>query len=197
MSELPSRPGKIILRGEEAAAWVDGYAFLERARQHVDNLEAETHKATAAARAEGFETGRHQGEQQAAELLARTTQRVERYLGGLDQSLADLSLQIVRRILGEYDDAELISRCVRQALREYRHDMNVTVRVAPDQVANVESLLATTNADGGSPCRVEGDAQLSATQCLLVSPVAVVDVGLDSQLRVLRQALSAGSERVS
>lgn len=194
MNELPTRPGKIILRGEEAAAWVDGYAFLERARQRAGEQDAETRRAVAAARAEGFEAGRREGEAQAAELLARTTQRVEGYLGGLDQSLAELSLQIVRRVLGEFDDAELISRCVHQALREYRHDMAVTVRVAPERVARVEALLAAD--DGERPvCRVEGDAQLGASQCLLVSPVAVVDVGLDSQLNVLRRALAAKVEK--
>lgn len=195
MSELPTHPGKTILRGEEAAAWVNGYAFLERAQRYVNDLDAETRRAVAAARVEGFEAGRRQGEQQAAELLARTTRRVERYLSGLDQSLADLSLQIVRRILGEFDDAELISRCVRQALREYRHGMHVTVRVAPEQVAKVESLLAATDSAENTAYRVEGDAQLNATQCLLVSPIAVVDVGLDSQLNVLRQALATGSEQ--
>ena len=195
MNEMPARPGKLILRGEEAAAWVDGYAFLERARQRAGEQDGETRSAVAAARAEGLETGRREGETQAAELLARTTRRVERYLGDLDQSLAELSLQIVRRVLGEFDDAELISRCVRQALREYRHDMAVTVRVAPGQTARVEALLAATD-DGERPvCRVEGDAQLSASQCLLVSPVAVVDVGLDSQLNVLRRALAAKPEK--
>ena len=196
MTELPTRPGKTILRGEEAAAWVDGYAFLERAQRYVNDLDAETRRAVAAARTEGFEAGRRQGEQQAAELLASTTLRVERYLSGLDQSLADLSLQIVRRILGEFDDAELISRCVRQALREHRHGMNVSVRVAPEQVARVETLLAAEDS-GHVVYRVEGDAQLNTTQCLLVSPIAVVDVGLDSQLDVLRKALATGSERIS
>ncbi|SDL86101.1 type III secretion protein L [Modicisalibacter muralis] len=194
MNEMPTRPGKVILRGEEAAAWVDGYAFLERARQRAGEQDAETRRAVAAARAEGFEAGRREGEAQAAELLTRTTDRVERYLGGLDQSLAELSLQIVRRVLGEFDDAELISRCVHQALREYRHDMAVTVRVAPERVARVEALLAADESER-SLCRVEGDAQLGAGQCLLVSPVAVVDVGLDSQLNVLRRALAAKSEK--
>ena len=195
MNELPTRPGKIILRNGEAQAWMDGYAFLERARARASEIAAESRHTTAAAYAEGFEEGRREGEAQAAELLARTTQRVERYLGGLDQSLAELCLEMVRRILGEFDDAELIGRCVRQALREYRHGTQVTVRVAAERVAEVEALLAAVpGAPDGPAYRVEGDAQLGAGQCLLVSPVAVVDVGLDSQLTALRRALAAGPE---
>ncbi|MFC3282199.1 type III secretion system stator protein SctL [Litchfieldella rifensis] len=194
MNELPTRPGKTILRAKEAEAWLDGYAFLERVRQHADEVETEARRTAAKAYAEGFEEGRREGEAQATELLTRTTRRVERYLSGLDQSMADLCLQMVRRILGEFDDTELISRCVRQALREYRHDMAVTVRVAPERMSEVESLLAAGEESGQPPCRVESDTQLKADQCLLVSPVAVVDVGLDAQLNALRRALAVKSE---
>ncbi|MDI5935654.1 type III secretion system stator protein SctL [Halomonas sp. M4R5S39] len=195
MNELPTRPSKTILRNGEAQAWIDGYAFLERARARASEIDVETRRTTATAYADGFEEGRREGEAQAAELLAQTTQRVTRYLGGLDRSMAELCLQMVRRILGEFDDAELIGRCVRQALREYRHDMNVTVRVAAERVADVEALLAAVPDAPDDPAyRVEGDAQLGPGQCLLVSPVAVVDVGLDSQLTALRRALMTRTE---
>lgn len=192
MHELPARPGKVILRSAEAEAWIDGYAFLERAQARAKEMEARTRHTAAAAYADGFEEGRRDGEARAAELLASTTRRVERYLAGLDRSLGELCLQLVRRILGEFDDAELISRSARQALREFRHDMRVSVRVAPERVAEVEALLAAGGGPPGAPAyRVEGDAQLGAGQCLLVSPVAVVDAGLDAQLSALRQALLA------
>lgn len=195
MNELPTRPGKVILPSAEAQAWIDGYAFLERARERAREMEAKACHTTAAAYADGFEEGRREGEAQAAELLAHTTQRVERYLGGLDQSMAELCLRMVRRILGEFDDAELIGRCARQALREFRHDMRVSVRVAPERVAEVEALLsAGPEISDGPVYRIEGDAQLGPGQCLLVSPVAVVDVGLDAQLTALRRALATRSE---
>ncbi|MDQ7729753.1 type III secretion system stator protein SctL [Halomonas sp. SpR8] len=187
MNELPPYPGKTILKAAEAAAWIDGYAFLEQVRRQADGIADEARRTSEKAYLEGFEEGRQAGETQAAELLTRTTQHVKTYLAGLDQSMADLCLQMVRRILGEFDDAELIGYCVRQALDEYRHDMAVTVRVAPDMVAQVEAILAER--DGSLDCHVEGDAQLDARQCLLVSPVAVVDVGVDAQLKVLREAL--------
>ncbi|MFM9272148.1 type III secretion system stator protein SctL [Halomonas elongata] len=192
MSELPTRPGKTILKAAEAEAWTDGYAFLERVQRRADDIADEARRISAKAYADGFEEGRRDGEAQAAELLTRTTQRVETYLAGLDRSMADLCLKMIRRILGEFDDAELVGRCVRQALDEYRYDMAVTVRVAPEWVAQVETLLAEGGASVRARCHVEGDVQLGAGQCLLVSPVAVVDVGVDAQLNALREALVDG-----
>lgn len=194
MNELPTQPGKVILTAQEADAWIDGFAFLERARQRLADVDQDVRQAAAQARDEGFAQGRGDGEAQAAALLAQTTRRVEAYLAGLEASMAELCLTAVRRIVGEFDDAELVARCVRQALGEYRHEMALTVRVAPERAGEVEALLARQAPPEGPAWRVEGDAQLGAGQCLLVSPVAVVDVGLDAQLNAIRSALLPGEE---
>ena len=35
MSELPNRPAARILRAEQADLWIDGYAFVQAARQEA------------------------------------------------------------------------------------------------------------------------------------------------------------------
>lgn len=193
MNSLPPRPGKIILRAEEAKAWIDGYAFLEQARQRAEDQEADIRRAHEAGHAEGFEAGRRDGEARAAELLAATQGDVKRYLDGLEPALADLALSLVRRILGEFDAAELVGRCVRQALDEWRHEHRIRIRVAPSMEARVTEFLAD-DPPATADYQVESDARLEPTQCLLVSPVAVMDIGLESQLEALRRALQDDRE---
>lgn len=193
MNSLPPRPGKVILRAEEANAWVDGYAFLERARQRADEQEALIRRAREEGHAEGFEVGRRDGEARAAELLASTQRDVKRYLDGLGPELAELSLTLVRRILGEFDDVALITRCVRHALSEWRHEHRIHIRVAPTLVSQVTESLAASP-PGATDYQVEADAQLAPAQCLLVSPIAVMDTGLEAQLEALRRALQDDRE---
>lgn len=192
MKSLPPRPGKVILRAEEAAAWIDGYAFLERARQQQTEQAEALRQARDDAYQAGFEAGRRDGEAEAARLLATTQRDVDRYLAGLEPALAELSLDLVRRLLGdEFDEADLLARCVRQALREWHHEHRLRIRVAPALESRLADLLAERPPATGD-YQVEADAQLSSGQCLLVSPVAVMDIGVDSQLAVLRQALLGG-----
>lgn len=195
MNELPTRPTKVILKAQEAEAWINGYAMLERVKQRASEADQEARQIRARAYAEGFEEGRRAGETQAAELLANTTLQVDGYLAGLEPSMAELCLKMVRRILGQFDDTDLIVRCVQQALIEYRHDMTVTIRVAPQRVEEVEARLGSAghNMYEHPTYRVEGDAQLGPGQCLLVSPVAIVDVGLEAQLNALHEALKPSS----
>ncbi|WP_110707048.1 FliH/SctL family protein [Salinicola sp. CR57] len=188
MNSLPPRPGKVILRAEEAEAWIDGYAFLERARRQAADQDRALRDARDEAHAEGFEAGRRAGEIQAARLLATTRDDVARYLERLEPALAELALDLVRRLLGEFDEAELVARCVRQALREWRQEHRIRIRVAPSLEARVATLLSADPAVT-QDYEVEADPQLGLEQCLLVTPVAVMDIGVDSQLDVLRQAL--------
>lgn len=191
MNSLPPRPGKVILRAEEAEAWIDGYAFLDQARQRADDQAAESQQARNAGYAEGFDAGRRDGEAQAARLLATTQSDVKRYLESLEPALAELSLDLVRRLLGEFDAADLLARCVRQALSEWRHEHRLRIRVAPALESRVAALLRE-RPPATDDYQVEADAQLSPGQCLLVSPIAVMDIGIDSQLEVLRRALLEG-----
>ncbi len=74
------------------------------------------YKSQEQARAEGFEHARRQGAEEAAALLAQTSAQVDRYLAGLETSLAELALNIARQVLGELDGRERLVRCTAQAL---------------------------------------------------------------------------------
>ncbi|GHB11854.1 type III secretion system stator protein SctL [Salinicola rhizosphaerae] len=187
MNDLPRRPGKVILRAAEARAWTDGFAFLDRARERAESREAEVAAAREAGYADGFAAGRRDGERQAATLLAATHADVERYMAGLEPELSQLTLGLLRRILDEFDDAERIARCVRRALGEWRQAHRLRIRVAPALERDVAERLAE-QPPAGVEFQVEADPQLDASQCLLVSPVAVMDIGVEAQLGAIDRA---------
>jgi type III secretion protein L len=167
---------------------MDGYTFLEQARQEADALLASTQAQVDAARTQGYAEGQRAGIEAANKLLISTTTQVDRYLADLPEALADLALEVVHRILGRFDNSELVAQLAREALASFRGQHTVTVRVAPEHVARVEAVLLDGHLPSASLC-VEPDAQLSATQCIITSPVAVVDASLDMQLEALRTAL--------
>ena len=193
MSELPRQPTQTILRQAEAAQWMDGYTFLEQARQEADALLASTQAQVDAARTQGYAEGQRAGIEAANKILVNTTHQMDRYLASLPEALTDLALDVVRRVLGQFEPGELVARVAREALMTFRGQHTITVRVAPEYVAHVEAMLL----EGAGPSasfRVEPDAQLTATQCVIASPVAVVDASLDMQLDALRTALVSPGE---
>ena len=69
MSELPTRPAARILRAEQADQWIDGFAFIEAARQEADQMRQSAELWRQQARREGLEQGLAQGRAQMAQAL--------------------------------------------------------------------------------------------------------------------------------
>lgn len=187
-NQLPSRPALRIIRAAQAQQWVDGYAFLQAAKDQAEAIRKDSADWLEQARAQGFELARQQGAEQISVLLAETSQQVDGWLAGLETSLADLALNIVREVLDEMDDAERVVRCTRKALSAFRQDQALTLFVPRQEVDAVRRRIKAEQ-DSLPNIAVESDDQLSAGQARLSSPVGSVELGLEAQLQNLRRTL--------
>lgn len=188
MSELPTRPAARILRAEQADLWIDGFAFVDAAKEHAQRIRDDSAEWLEQARQEGFETARRQGAEEVSALLIDTTLKVYTWLSGMEASLTDLTLGIVREVLDEMDDAERVVRCTRKALSAFRQDQALTLFVPPAQADAVRRSLKS-ELETLPVITVEADEQLHSGESRLSSPVGSVELGLDAQLANLRRAL--------
>lgn len=186
MSVLPAQPPPRILRGEAASQWIDGYAFLQAAREQAQAVQANTRRIEELARAEGFARGCEDGREEATRLIAATAGRIDTYLAGLETGLADLALEIVQQVLGELDVNECIALATRKALSAFREQQALTLHVAP---AQVEALRLLLGPELSARVAVSADDGLVDAQARLSSPVASIELALEAQLRALREAL--------
>lgn len=188
--EVPSRPFARIIRAEQTESWVDGYAFLAQAKAEADAIRASAAEEIAKARETGRLEGRAVGEAEAATLLVRTHADVDRYLAGIEPQLAVLAMEVVQRVLGQFDEADLVANAVCQALETLRDEGAMVVNVAPDMVQEVQQRLGSF---GPMPTsvRVVADRHLSGRQCILTTPSASIDVSIDTQLDAIRASMDA------
>lgn len=191
MTQLPPMPGQKIIREAQVEPWIDGYAFLEAARAHAEVQKKEMSDIREESRREGYEAGFKEGARDAAILLTTTTARVNNYVAALDQELASLTLSIVARIFGEFDDADLVVRLVRHALKGFQRERDVTLSVAPGIAEDVSERISREFTDESLNITVLGDPSLSGTKCVLSNAIAVVDASLETQLSAIREALVA------
>jgi len=188
MSELPTRPASRIVRAAEAPLWIDGYAFAQAARDEAEQVRRDSARWLQEARDEGFAEARRQGDEQVIERLAEATAQVDGYLAGLETALVDLALGVVREVLDERDNAELLLCCTRKALLAFRQDQQLTLFVAASELDPVRDRL-TSDSHGMPALTVEADAQLAAGQARLSGPVGSVEIGLEAQLQNIRRSL--------
>lgn len=185
MNELPTRPAPRILRAVEAQQWIDGFAFLHAAREEAERVRRDAAGGLQQARVEGFEAARQEGDRQVIERLTRTNAQVDRYLAGLESALVDLTLGVVREVLGDLDDTERLLCCTRKALHAFRQDQQLTLFVPASELEAVRERVSIDLAK----LLIESDAQLAPGQARLGGPVGWVEVGLDAQLQNIRRSL--------
>jgi type III secretion protein L len=177
---LPKAPSAKIIRAAEESAWRDGFQFL-----------AEAQRVQAAERAKGYAEGRAAGAKDASVLLLNTADEVARYMATVEPQLARLAFDIVRRVLGEFDDAELVARAARTALAEFREAKAVTIRVHPDAQQHVQNTLFDVfMGDDTTPAvTIEADPRLDPRGCVLATDIAVVDASIETQLAAIAEAM--------
>ncbi|RUU14709.1 HrpE/YscL family type III secretion apparatus protein [Mesorhizobium sp. USDA-HM6] len=191
INDIFRRPRARILRAAEARAWLDGYAFLDEARRDAQQMREAARRAYAAEYAQGYEDGKAQGDADAARLVSETAIKVDRYLAGLDAEVIGLAVDVVRRMLGEFDVSMLVAKAAGQATAEIRRAKYLKVRVHPGSVGRVrDELHAVLRAgDLGMTVEIEGDDTLAAEACILSTDIAVVDASIGAQLDAIAAAL--------
>lgn len=191
--ELPTEPGPRILRAADVDAWLEGDRFLARAREAAAKAEENARSSYDAAYRQGLADGRAAGALEAGQLVREAALAVDRYLSGLDKEISKLVLNIVHRVIGDIDVADVVAHAATQALTEFRQEKNIRIAVHPAVADRVASAL-TAFAPGDQPAvTVEADPALDRGACILVSDDAVVDASIKAQIRAIEAGLVSGS----
>ncbi|WP_292397352.1 type III secretion system stator protein SctL [Mesorhizobium sp.] len=193
---MPRRPVARILRAAEARAWQDGHAFLDEARRDAQQLRDAARRAYAAEYAQGYEDGKAQGDADAARLVSETAVKVDRYLGGLEAEITGLALDVVRRVLGEFDASMLVAKAAAQAVTEIRRAKYLKVRLHPASVDRVRDELnrVLRESDLGMTVEIDADDTLATGACILSTDIAVIDASIEAQLKAIAAAISSKAE---
>ncbi len=190
------RPRGRVIPAEDIRAWENGRSYMQAAAREAERLQEEAAQAFEDAKKRGFEEGRKEGAEAASRLLAETTRRADHHLAGADQQIVDLSLAVVRRVLGEFDIGRLTRNAVCHALGKQRQSQHLTLHVAPDMVDGLRADLdAAFEPDIGHLITVEPDPRLDRGQCRLASDIGFVDLGIEAQLKAIHRGLSESLDR--
>jgi type III secretion protein L len=186
-AHLPSAPGTRIVRLAEAEAWRDGFHFLKEAGAAADRISEAARKAYDSEYVRGYAEGRTAGAAEAARLVVEIRRGIDRYMGSIEGQIAELALDVVHRILGQFEVGELVARAAEEAAVDFRRARFLKITAHPDVVDRVRSTFAGYQ---GAAVTIEADPCLARTACIIASEMAVVDAGIDAQLAALAEALA-------
>lgn len=148
-------------------------------------------RAYEAAFEQGRKDGEADGQKARAALLAEAAATAREFWRNSERRLVDIAMEAVRRIVGEFEDAELAAAMVRQLLGELADEGRIRIRVAPDQARTIRDRIQEFRnaAIGADAIDVVADAAIARGACRMETELGFVETSVDAQLEALRTAI--------
>ncbi len=182
--------GTRLVKAQEYASFAEASTLLAEARKKADETLRSAEETWQARHDEGYRDGVEEGKLEMSEKMLETALSSVEFIENIERTLVDVVNKAVRKIIGDLEDSERITRIVRTALNAVRGQHKVTVRVAPADEPAVSAALAamTANASGESFLTILADTRLSKDSCIVESELGVVDASLETQLKAIEHA---------
>lgn len=191
----PDRPGVAAgvqrLRAADYAQLVQATEALDRAQQEAAGIVGRADAVREQAQQEGLLLGRQQARGELVLAVGSLQAQLQRWVQETEPQLVAMVLRCVREVVKGVDAETLVRGSIGRALGEMTTATEIRIQVHESHVAGlreeVESLLAEHDLRG--VLRVDASTLLRPGDCIVESPLGVVDLRVDSQLKFVEQTL--------
>ena len=181
-----------VLRAAEVPLLQHAMALRDTLERRRDEQGQALAEAIAEGRAQGHAQGLAEGRAAAALELAETVQRLAKETQSeherLRADIAALALRVVRKMLGQFADDEVLLALAATAAADLLPGAAPVLVVHPRHADAVRARLDAAAGEGEAPFIVREDAQAALGACRLETEHGSVDVSLDAQLNRLAEA---------
>ncbi len=141
---------------------------------------------------EGYNQGLAEAKLEHAEKIMDTVFSSLQFIENVEETIVDVVMSSIRKILNSYEKEELAAEVVIKALNHIRAQQRVLIRVNPDDEIAVKKALASMISENGKGfIDVIADVRLERTSCILESDLGIVDASLEVQLMALEKAFKS------
>ncbi|MFZ1495285.1 MAG: HrpE/YscL family type III secretion apparatus protein [Candidatus Competibacter denitrificans] len=190
--EFRPSPDRRVIKAADYLAYAEAEAIIAAARLQAEAIQREAEQAYDAEKQRGYRDGHEEGKLETAEQIMDVLGATVEFYAGIEQRTGQIVMQMLRKILGQFDNETLTYQIVRNALTAVRAQKQVTLRVAPEQVEALKARMDTLL--HGFPSihfvDVVGDRRLNAGDCILETEIGVVDASIEVQLKALERSLA-------
>lgn len=178
-----------ILSAEEKAV-----SMIETARENAAGIVDHAEQSAEEIRRQAYQMGREAAENELlANLLAIKEERSQA-LFAIEQDVIKLSVKLAEKIIGQEvkQDESVRTEIVMNALRQARQQEMLTVHVNANDLPLLEQMREKINSFGRAKyIDFIADQAVATGGCIIESQSGTIDARLETQLRILENALLA------
>jgi type III secretion protein L len=201
---LSIAPGTAIIKAADYQVWVEAHDLKDAVQAQADRvLAAANHQLQKAEvdaeqlreqkRIEGLQQGRAEARIEITETVSQLNSQMQQWIAEVEPNLIQLVSRCVKQVVENTDKTDLIKESVDRGLGELSSANEIKIKLASSQVDTIRPLLAQISERHGlrAVVRLESDPLLKDGDCIVESPMGVVDLRIDTQLRLIKNSLDA------
>ena len=167
--------------------------IVEAANAKLQQAHADGENLREQKRIEGQQQGREEARAEVAETISKLNASMQAWIAEVEPTLIQLVTRCVKEVVETTDRSAVIQESVDRGLAELSSANEIKIKIAPSQAETIRPLLAEIADRHGlrATVRLEPDAMLKEGDCIVESPMGVVDLRIDTQLRLIKNALEA------
>ncbi|MCR5535924.1 MAG: HrpE/YscL family type III secretion apparatus protein [Succinivibrio sp.] len=185
-------PGVKIIKAHDYALLSDVNTLLDKVHVSVAEASEKAKEVYKQRYKEGYEVGLEEGKGVYTDKLMDMVMSQVDSIEGLEQQLVKVVFDAVTKVVGSFDQSDLITRLVHQGLNAVRGSKSIILRVHPNDErvlrVSLENFLVSRDNQRGYITLI-ADPNLNEGDCVLETEQGVVDASLNSQLAILRRSL--------
>lgn len=181
-------PEQRVLKAQDYKRLVTYEQLLKELELKDKRREQELLAAKAAALRAGFQQGKAQANAELAAQLLDFTVKMNHAVANTERQLVDVVIHAVRKIVHNFEDAELVASAVERGMELVRGSQKLIIRVNP-QLYDAVAKKINSLQDTSRQVEIVSDAHLKATECVLESDIGIVNASTEQQLEAVTRAL--------
>jgi type III secretion protein L len=187
-SNISLAPDKKVIKAKDYATYVDSKEILKASEERARQQEEQATTALSGMIKEALMKANQKAQTEKVEQMIATVAGSLNHLAKLEQDIAQLVIQSVRKIITDYSNEEQVYHTVRNGLKAIGQSQRVTVRVSPQITEDIQQRLMdiTHKTDF---IDIVPDHKLNVTDCILESDIGIVNASIEHQLDSLEQAI--------
>lgn len=185
--------GPTVVKQEQYEAALQADQILARARAEAEEIRRNAIEEYERQKKQGYADGMDQANAESAQRMLGNVAETVAYFGSIETRFVEVICKSLRKILGDFNEQELVVRVARNALQWARNQSRVTLRVAPSQAeqlrGRVDDLLK--NYPAIDVLDISADEHMQPSDCVLETEIGSVDASIDVQLEAIEKALKS------
>lgn len=188
---LSLTPTKKILKAKEYGAFVQAQEIIALAKEEAAAIKQKAQEDYEAEKKRGFKEGMLEGKEKISEHMVTSVATTVQQLESFEGEVIEIVMNAVKRIIGELDDTERISRVVKKALAVVRNQKKIILRVHPKDSERLQKQLDTILEDfpGIAFLDITPDSRMKEGDCMLETDIGSVDARIAVQLEAIKKSL--------